>query len=367
MLAKVRPIVARNKFIKGTVANPINFLTWGGSEIQIPDNLPHNITPYSLNYGKDEVHFVETPEDYSLLGKPFMYHEQFANAQRVMVVSYDEWFKWLKTQPVPEKPIFVCGIGRSGTTLINRAFHQLPQTQVYDEPDVFMQMVRLSPEERLPLIQATTASLYEEGFRLVMKQRSFVSYMMDSILDAYPDARILYMYRNTYDWITSNMRLILRTPTPSGLVHEVVRLVFKRFLPALDPAEFRPLHMVEAGALLWLKFNEHYSNLVKAGYPILGVRYEDLVDEPYSVVSQIFDYCDLPQSDVDLALDAFDRNSQANTIFSRKNLAEVELNPRQKQLIKGMLDRHEWLNDPDIRLPGSVVPEKRQMATVKAL
>lgn len=360
MRVKVKPIIARKKFIKGAVASPINFLTWGGEEKIIADSLPENITPYLLNYGKEEVLFTETPPELDLLGKPFMYHEQFQQATNVLTTSYDEWIEWTKTQPVPDKPIFVCGIGRSGTTLINRAFHQLPQTAVYDEPDVFMQMVRLPHEERVPLVQAATTSLNHHGCRMVIKQRSFVTYMMDSILEAYPDAKILFLYRNTFDWITSNMRLILRTPTPPGVVHEVVRMVFKRFLPALDPAEFRPLQMVEAGALLWLKFNAHYVDLVQQGYPILGVRYEDLVAEPYSMLSQIFEFCDLPQEQVDLALDAFESNSQANTIFSRKNLAEVELNPRQIKLIEGMLERHEWLNDPNIRLEGSAVPVPRE-------
>ena len=364
MRVKVKPIIGRKKFIKGSVASPINLWTWGGKEEVLPDALPRNITPYSLNYGKDEVLFTETPADLNLLGKPFMYHEQYQHAQKVITTSYDEWFKWMEKQPIPEKPIFVCGIGRSGTTLINRAFHQLPQTAVYDEPDVFMQMVRLPHNERLPLIKAATASLNHQGCRMVIKQRSFVTYMMDSILTAYPDAKILFLYRNTFDWIKSNMRLILRTPTPAGLVHEVVRIVFKRFLPALDPAEFRPLQMVEAGALLWLKFNAHYVDLVQQGYPILGVRYEDLVAEPYSIVSQIFEFCDLPQEQVDLALDAFESNSQANTIFSRKNLAEVELSERQIRLINGMLERHEWLNDPYTRLEGSAIPIPRQKASI---
>ncbi|MGJ3239842.1 MAG: sulfotransferase family protein [Anaerolineae bacterium] len=361
MRAVARSIIARNKFIKGTVANPINFLKWGKTDINLPDILPDHITPYSLNHGKDEVHFVETAPEYSLLGKPFMYHEQFKQAQRVLVVSHDEWFGWAQSQPDPDRPIFVCGIGRSGTTLINRALHRLPDTSVYDEPDVFMQMVRLSPEERYPLIHASSASLNRHGTRLVMKQRSFVSYMMDSILDVYPNAKILFLYRNTFDWIRSNMRLILRTPTPPGIVHEVVRLVFKRYLPALNPAEFRPLQMVEAGALLWLKFNQHYANLIEQGYPILGVRYEDMVDDPDSVLPQIFDFCGLPLHQVETALPAFNRNSQAGTIFSRKNLAKIELTARQIRLIQGMLDRHEWLNDAHMRLPGSVVPRKREL------
>lgn len=367
MRVKVKPIIARKKFIKGAVASPINFLTWGGKEATLSGNLPENITPYLLNYGKDEVLFTETPSELDLLGKPFMYHEQFQHATNVITADYDEWFKWMDTQPIPEKPIFVCGIGRSGTTLINRAFHQLPQTAVYDEPDVFMQMVRLPHNKRIPLIQAATTSLNHHGCRMVIKQRSFVTFMMDSILAAYPDAKILFLYRNTFDWIISNMRLILRTPTPTGLVHEIVRMVYKRFLPALDPAEFRPLQMVEAGALLWLKFNEHYVDLVQQGYPILGVRYEDMVAEPYSMLSQIFEFCNLPQDDVDLALDAFESNSQSGTIFSRKNLAQVELNQRQIALIDGMLKRHEWLNDPHIRLEGSIVPIPRKKPQAKVL
>lgn len=364
MQAKAKPIIARHKFIKGTVANSFNMLTWGESDINFSGSLPDNVTPYIINYGKKEVYFVETPADLNLQGQPFMYYLQYKHAKRLIVTSYDEWFKWMKSQPVPEKPIFVCGIGRSGTTLMNRAFHQLPQTSVFDEPDIFMQAVRFSNEERIPFIRGTSAALNRDGYRLVMKQRSFVSYMMDSILDAYPDAKIIYMYRNPYDWIVSNMRLFLRTPAPAGIAHELIRMAFKRFLPALDVDEFRPLQMVEAGALLWLKFNEYYADLIAKGYPILGVRYEDLVAEPHSVVSQIFDYCELPQSDVDLALDAFERNSQSDTIFSRQKLGDVELNSRQIGLIKGMLDRHKWLNDPDIRLPGSVVPEKRVLAKV---
>lgn len=362
MQATLKRMIGRWKLLRGTCAASTDFWLWGGTPIQLPDILPENLTPYAVDYNKKEVLFVETPEDYSLLGKPFMYHEQFKRAERVMTVTYDDWFKWVKSQPIPDKPIFVCGIGRSGTTLINRALHRLPDTTVYDEPDVFMQMLRLPPEERRTLLGATTKSLNQTGTRLVIKQRAFVSYAMDDILKTFPDARVLFLYRSTYDWIVSNMRLILRTPAPAGIVHEVVRMSFKRYLPALDPREFAPLQMVEAGALLWLKFFERYTQLREAGYPILGVRYEDMIDHPETVLTQIFDFCDLPQTQVPEALKAFERNSQANTIYSRKNLADVELNERQKRLIKGMLDQHEWLNDPYIRLPGSVEPRVRELA-----
>ncbi|MEO1289584.1 MAG: sulfotransferase [Chloroflexota bacterium] len=362
MRARVKSIFHRNKFIKGTIANSINFWKYGNDTIQLPDILPSTITPYAFVPGKDEIHFVETPSDYELQGKPFLYNEQFRNAQRVYEVSYDEWFKWLKSQPLPDKPIFVCGIGRSGTTLMARAMYQLSNTTVYDEPDVYVPIIRLPQEEQIPLIQASTASFNQHGTRLVIKHRSFVSYMIESLLEAHPNAKILYMYRNTYDWIISNMRLILRTPWHAGVVHELIRIIFKHFLPALDPSEFRGTHMVESGALLWLRFNEHYTSLVEQGYPVLGIRYEDLVDAPESVMSQVFDFCELPTSQVATALGAFERNSQSGTIFSHQYLADVELNERQKSLIQGMLNRHEWMNDPYMRLPGSVEPRHRELA-----
>ncbi|MEL6405661.1 MAG: sulfotransferase [Chloroflexota bacterium] len=364
MQARSQKIRARFKPVKGTVAIPQNFLAWGGTEMELPDTLPQNITPYALDYNKREVVMTETPSDYNLIGEPFLYHEQFKNAQNIMRVSYDDWFAWMREQPMPEKPIFICGIGRSGTTLITRALDRLPQTLVYDEPDVYMQMVRLQGEEQRNILQASTASFNQHGTRLAIKHRSFVSYMMDTILDVYPDAKVLFMYRSTIPWVLSNMRLILRTPAPRGVVHEIVRYFFKRYLPHLNPADFRPLRMVEAGALLWLEFLGHYVELREKGYDILGVRYEDLIAAPESVMSQIFDYCELPQSQVPEALKAFDRNSQKGTIFSRDQLGDVKLTEKQRGYIMGMLERHEWLNDPHIRLSGSVVPvHKDELAT----
>lgn len=356
MQARFQPIRARFKPIKGTVAAPHNLLTWGDTPITIPDPLPKNITPYALDYDKREILLAETNPQQDLEGHPFLYNMQFQHAQNIMRVSYDDWFAWMRQQPMPDKPIFICGIGRSGTTLITRALHRLPQTTVYDEPDVYMQMVRLDGQEQRNILQAATAGFNQQGTRLAIKHRSFVTYMMDTILDVYPNAKILFMYRSAVPWVVSNMRLILRTPAPRDLVHEIVRFVFKRYLPALDPAEFRPLRMVEAGALLWLKFLSHYVELREQGYDILGVRYEDLIAAPESVMSQIFDYCDLPQSQVPEALQAFDRNSQTGTIFAREQLANVRLTEKQLGFIMGMLERHKWLNDPHIRLPGSVVP-----------
>ena len=127
-----------------------------------------------------------------------------------------------------------------------------------------------------------------------------------------------------------------------------------RYLPNLNPKEFEKLQMVEAGALLWVKFNQHYLDLHNQGLPIMAVKFEDMIADPKKTMTKVFDFCELPHSRVKNSLKAFEQNSQAGTIFSGKLLGDVKLNKRQKRLIQGILDQHNQLQDPNIRLPGSV-------------
>jgi hypothetical protein len=78
---------------------------------------------------------------------------------------------------------------------------------------------------------------------------------------------------------------------------------------------------------------------------------------PEMVLTEIFKYCDLPISEVPVALRAFSRDSQAGTAYGRANAKEgnrLSLSDQQRNEIAAILQRHPALKEPDVVLSGTL-------------
>jgi len=106
----------------------------------------------------------------------------------------------------------------------------------------------------------------------------------------------------------------------------------KRLCNRLDSA-------LTVGVLLSALVTSIYMDLRRRGWDVCAVRYEDLVARPLDMCRVVLEFCQLPVSLAELAVRAFDVDSQRNTEVARRvigQISEPQLTPQRK----AKLDEH---------------------------
>ena len=86
-----------------------------------------------------------------------------------------------------------------------------------------------------------------------------------------------------------------------------------------------------------------YIEMRRRGFDISALRYEDLVARPLDMCRVILEFCHLPVSLVELAVKAFDRDSQKDSEVSKSVLErfkEPQLTPQKKEKLNELLKKN---------------------------
>jgi len=86
-----------------------------------------------------------------------------------------------------------------------------------------------------------------------------------------------------------------------------------------------------------------YLDSYRQGFDIRAVRYEDLVAHPLEMCRTVLEFCHLPVSLAELAVKAFEVDSQRNSMLSRsvlKHIKEAEITPQIKAELNGLLKKY---------------------------
>jgi len=85
-----------------------------------------------------------------------------------------------------------------------------------------------------------------------------------------------------------------------------------------------------------------YLDLRRRGFDVSALRYEDLVARPLDMCRVVLEFCHLPVSLAELAVKAFDVDSQANSILSQSALRDfevLEMTPQIKTKLNEILKK----------------------------
>ncbi len=211
----------------------------------------------------------------------------------------------------PAQPRFVFGCQRSGTTMLVQALDRSPHLWLYNEYHraAFDNRLRFRSVDVIDRLIARCRASQVLFKPLCDNQRA------DRILEAYPSARAIWIYRDYRDTVNSMVRLW------GGDMRELVqRVVDGESCGTIDPADrlfsqtgwagarlseqvsaalaqrTRPdLSMHEGAALFWYLRTQYYYGLELNRHPhVLLVRYEDLVQRPEESFPRIYDHFELP-------------------------------------------------------------------------
>lgn len=191
-------------------------------------------------------------------------------------------------------PIFICGMYRSGSTLVERMLAGHPRVTAGGELDLLPALARQHPAllgEPPGGVDAATAqrlrALYLEGISSLFPDAEIVTdkrpdnfLLVGLIKTLFPEARIVHTRRNAIDNCLSVYFLHLSHSMPYAL-------------DLLDTAHWYRQHD---------RLMAHWQSLY--GESIQEVSYDALVTEPEPVVRRLLAHCDLPWDDACLAFHA---------------------------------------------------------------
>lgn len=186
-------------------------------------------------------------------------------------------------------PIFVVGMPRSGTTLLEKIINQSEEVAAVGELNDITQLLKKTTNSKSLLDEHMLESAYEQqkiellaeyqtrcerltdGLRSCDKQ-PFNFYYIDFILAAFPKARIICMQRNPLDTCIANYRQLYK---PASVFHHYS-------FDLEDIADF-----YQDYTLLINHFSQKYPDNV------IIQQYEDLVSEPTLHTQALYSFCNL--------------------------------------------------------------------------
>ncbi len=367
MVAQAFRILDKQQSRSSQVANITDFSLAEAQSLAAGVVLEPNISLYCLDPLKRQAVFVDLPEHIDLARAPFVYQTQFDHARRLISLPYDVFLSLADTLVEPAQLILLYSTGRCGSTLLHSAFNELDTIVSFSENDVLSQFIHLrsgrddqaAELERL-LKAAVRFVIKPSEFKTptihALKFRNQCVEIIDLFHKLYPQAKALFLYRNALDWVRSIYRLASRNRVPPDhdftQVIENASLYLNRDMTHfrdLFPKDTKTISATQQITLWWLGVMEGYRYWRNRGVPVSAWRYEDLSQFPETVLESLFDYCELPRSDVKTAFSAFAKDSQENTRFARDEKDkgnQLILSEEQHKQIQDIFTNHPFIQSP---------------------
>ena len=177
--------------------------------------------------------------------------------------------------------------------------------------------------------------------------------------ELFPSCRSLFVYRDVEKVAKSLSRSTLVAPSAFLFLQlgKISSRVSKIMIDAmgLNGADYcvRMDSGLTFGVLMSALITSSYLDARRRGFDVRAVRYEDLVARPLDMCRVMLEFCRLPVSLADLAVRAFDIDSQRSSPLSKLNigrLKEAEMTPQTKAKLNELLKKFDLppIGEPNI-------------------
>lgn len=244
--------------------------------------------------------------------------------------------------------VFVLGCQRSGTTMLENVFKQLPKFSVYGEGN--KKAMRVDAYYRFRDEGTIRELISRDRKRFIIFRPLNDAQYVDCHLKLYPNSKAIWIYRRYPDTINSAVRkwgenqknIIMWIRNEAGkekLVTEEEHLPYSIYSERMHPETLAVISKLandgmtneEGAAFIWYIRNQIYFDLnLQHNNKVFLVKYEDFVTEPEPNLKRIFEFIGFKT-----------RKTYANNIFSSsigKNPAPV-INPGIENICKGLMER----------------------------
>jgi hypothetical protein len=331
-----------------------------------------NLTLYCLDFESRQALFVETPPECDLSRAPFLYQAQYDAARRLVQVPYDTLHQLAAEVEIdPSRLILIYSVGRCGSTLVSHAFTEVEGVDSISEPDVFTQMLgqwgakHLDGAEQAELLKSCTLAQCAPGrskgaTAWALKFRSMVMEMGDLFYSIFPEAKVIFLYRNAEPWARSFLRLMPFPDPAAPLPRAGIRGSFGRAIPRLEGRETPSA--LELLACMWLSVMEKCLEMQRRGIPMFVARYEELNAAPRELLAEMFAYCGFSANAVGNLDAVLEQDSQAGSPLSRASVGETPVQVSREHIdsVCRLIGEFSQELTADTILPGTYFPQSNQ-------
>jgi hypothetical protein len=225
-----------------------------------------------------------------------------------------------------DRMVLIHSTGRCGSTLVSPVLAEASDVSALSEPDVFIQLQKMRDRgdpDVDSLLKTCTRLLFapRAARTCVVKMRSQNIELADLLLQCFPSAKTVFLYRQADSWARSAVRAF-------GLFGELLAIwdhlgdIQPRVRSLVDGEELCPFPSpIEFLGWMYARPMLRATTLQRQGIPLFMARYEELNDRPLEVLTALCQFCDVEISTVALE-SVIVRDSQEGTEHSRKRVLE---------------------------------------------
>jgi Sulfotransferase family len=332
--ATIFPILSRHRDRQFAPTSPADFTLGAGVPAPVSTLGDPQWSLYSLDLAGGQAVFLHLPPGTDLSSAPFLPQRQFETATQALTLPLDMLPAAARDLALPRTLVFLFSIGRCGTTLAHHILNSVPGVLALSEPRAFVTLAMarhdMAPERAQDLIAAVTRFCHRPlpgrpAEALAIKLHSQCLFQAEAYHRAFPQAKLLFLYRDALSWGQSFSRFMQKLGTPLALDPTALRR-FWSILSANTPAE-ELAHWLDISAAVtphaplvaagWAHALAELRRLQAHGLPFHCLRYDDLESQRRASITALLDHCGLAITAMDAALAAFDRDSQEGTDIAR--------------------------------------------------
>ena len=297
------------------------------------------ITLYCFDDDVEHAVFVGCEERIDPRKEPFYFVAQYRAAKHLYFLPIGAFRELAKRIELQEERVsFLHSVGRCGSTLVSKAFAAVKSVESYSEPDVFMQLLTLrglgkigGEVQRNLIADCVRWTLrpeldQREVSHWSIKFRSQCSEMATDYFRAFPDSKMLFLYRDWRSWLGSVYRAFVDKETEDEAESKTfMEDTFKTIHPVFADyvKEGEPLPVTQSWVLSWVGSAESYLKSCDDGVVWVTASFDQIKESPREVVDRLFDHCGIEVKDQDALERALERDSQEGSVISQKEIGEV--------------------------------------------
>lgn len=184
--------------------------------------------------------------------------------------------------------ILILGTQRSGTTLSLLMLQAHPNIQGFDETELYYSLPFPSSLELFWQKQ--------RGNFICLKLPDHVA-NLDYISHHFPNTKIIWAVRNPYSVISS---MSLLKNSQGSWIERLGQKELNKLIPLFPEISDIPLEQLDEislGAYVWYYKNLAIDRFKASGLHVFDFKYEDLLEDPKTIMTQILEFAGLPWSD----------------------------------------------------------------------
>ena len=337
--AQVCKILLRHKRRKDLAISSIENCVFIHQEFCHPRIILHdNVSRYRIT--KREAVFVDCGnlDVFDSTHDAFVYNAQFRHATHLIIIPLESFHQVSKGISLPGIPfISLANHGRCGSTLLTKIFEAVPNSLSISEPVVYTDLAELSRRGRLArsdlvnLCYSISLCILKHASArksdiVFLKLQNTVVYVADIMLEAVPIIRQVFMYRDPSPTIRSWEKLYIANKWPAPTVKNLKiwagighNDLLKRY-PVYPFHYISGLELISKFSLIWITGVAAFNELIRQGYEVRSLKYEDFLTAPESTLKTLFHYAGIPCRKLPNVKEVMEKDSQKGTKFTTRHL-----------------------------------------------